>query len=345
VHAQRRVFNLKSWFPFLSHLTCTADHFTLSYGFLLSCRRPEYILYTAERCLAFSPALTAAPASGSRRRRSTREGLVSCTRLYTCESHPPAKTMSSPFPFEMHAVTPSNAAHTIPETLRLIKALALFERDPDAVVTTEELLRRAFFGDDKAGGRTYAECVLVYEEGKKPEDEGAKAIAMAVWFYTFSTVSTFGFLSFPLGQEHRELTVGSAAVDWPRRSLVRRLCEAPILPRSGPILTLSSTPSNSLEDLFVEEPYRGKGIAKKLFQHLGKICDERELPRMEWVVINWNQEAIKVYDKMGSLTVSPDCRCLAQELGRHGSDAVTFSQMSEWDLRRLEGNALKKLAQ
>ncbi|TKA51578.1 hypothetical protein B0A53_05259 [Rhodotorula sp. CCFEE 5036] len=171
--------------------------------------------------------------------------------------------MSSPFPFEMHAVTPSNAAHTIPETLRLIKALALFERDPDAVVTTEELLRRAFFGDDKAGGRTYAECVLVYEEGKKPEDEGAKAIAMA----------------------------------WTGRGGLY------------------------LEDLFVEEPYRGKGIAKKLFQHLGKICDERELPRMEWVVINWNQEAIKVYDKMGSLT------------------------MSEWDLRRLEGNALKKLAQ
>lgn len=104
--------------------------------------------------------------------------------------------MSSPFPFELHAVTPSNASHTVPETLRLIKALALFERDPDAVVTTEELLRRAFFGDDKAGGRTYAECVLVYEEGKKPEDEGAKAIAMAVWFYTFSTVST-SFYPFP----------------------------------------------------------------------------------------------------------------------------------------------------
>ena len=33
---------------------------------------------------------------------------------------------------------------------------------------------------------------------------------------------------------------------------------------------------------------------------------------MEWVVINWNQEAIKVYDKMGSLTVSPGCRCLGQ---------------------------------
>ncbi|GAA5979323.1 hypothetical protein JCM10908_002880 [Rhodotorula pacifica] len=178
---------------------------------------------------------------------------------------------ASPFPFSMVPVTPANASHTIPETLRLIKALALFERDPNAVVATEELLRKAFFGDDKAGGRTYAECVLVYEEGKKPEDEGAKAIAMAVWFYTFSTWTGRGGLY--------------------------------------------------LEDLFVEEPYRGKGIAKKLFQHLGKICDERELPRMEWVVINWNQEAIKVYDKMGSLT------------------------MSEWDLRRLEGSALKKLAQ
>lgn len=116
--------------------------------------------------------------------------------------------------------------------------------------------------------------------------------------------------------------------------------------KADPILTLAANPSNSLEDLFVEEPYRGKGIAKKLFQHLGKICDERELPRMEWVVINWNQEAIKVYDKMGSLTVSPGCRCLGQSWAcGNRSDTATFSQMSEWDLRRLEGNALKKLAQ
>lgn len=90
--------------------------------------------------------------------------------------------------FELVAITPENSAHTIPETLRLIKALALFERDPDAVVANEELLKKAFFGDDKAGGRTYAEGVLVYENGQKPEDDGAKAIAMAVWYYTFSTV-------------------------------------------------------------------------------------------------------------------------------------------------------------
>lgn len=142
----------------------------------------------------------------------------------------------------------------------------------------------------------------------------------------------------------------SAAVDWPWRSLVRLFRIPAPIEKADPILTLPLNPSNSLEDLFVEEPYRGKGIAKKLFQHLGKICDERELPRMEWVVINWNQEAIKVYDKMGSLTVSPrNCRCmLGARVGGpgYGSDAETFSsQMSEWDLRRLEGNALKKLAQ
>lgn len=113
-------------------------------------------------------------------------------------------------------------------------------------------------------------------------------------------------------------------MDWPGRSLVRRFFGPLVLPRSGPILTHSSNLSNSLEDLFVEEPYRGKGIAKKLFQHLGKICAERELPRMEWVVINWNQEAIKVYDKMGSLTVSPNCRRLAQNVrGGNSSDAET----------------------
>lgn len=59
-----------------------------------------------------------------------------------------------------------------------------------------------------------------------------------------------------------------------------------------------------LEDLFVEEEFRGKGVSKALFRHLGQECEERKLPRMEWVVIDWNDPAKEVYRRMGAKHVS-----------------------------------------
>lgn len=53
-----------------------------------------------------------------------------------------------------------------------------------------------------------------------------------------------------------------------------------------------------LEDLYVEEEYRGKGVGKMLFRMLGKICEEKDLARMDWVVLDWNEPAKAVYKKM-----------------------------------------------
>lgn len=102
--------------------------------------------------------------------------------------------------FSLHQVTPANSDTTIPATLRLIKALALFEKAPDEVFATEELLRDSFFGDKE--GRKYAECVLIYRGGA-PGDEGAEAVAMAVWYYTFSTVRLSSRLSRQEGRGRR----------------------------------------------------------------------------------------------------------------------------------------------
>lgn len=91
---------------------------------------------------------------------------------------------TSPMTYHFELVTPSNAETTLPQTLELIKALATYEKAPDAVEATLPLLRRSLFGeegpDDKGKGGKYAECVLAYE---KP---GGQALGMAVWFYTFS---------------------------------------------------------------------------------------------------------------------------------------------------------------
>lgn len=145
---------------------------------------------------------------------------------------------AAPLAFDLHKVTPENAAHTIPATLHLIKALALYERDPDAVEATEELLRNAFFGDDK--GRSYAQCVLAYAGGK-PGDPGAKAIGMACYFFTFSTVSlaeSFFSSAFPCKWSSASFTDetdsgDSPTVDRPRRTVPRGPLRRGGVPRQG----------------------------------------------------------------------------------------------------------------
>lgn len=52
-----------------------------------------------------------------------------------------------------------------------------------------------------------------------------------------------------------------------------------------------------LEDLFVLEAYRNKGIGKTLFQHLISLAKTNNCGRMEWVCLDWNQPAIDFYKK------------------------------------------------
>lgn len=59
-----------------------------------------------------------------------------------------------------------------------------------------------------------------------------------------------------------------------------------------------------LEDLYVREHLRGKGVGKVLLAKLAAICLEREYGRMEWSVLRWNESAIKVYDAIGAEPLS-----------------------------------------
>ncbi|MGI9141183.1 MAG: GNAT family N-acetyltransferase [Gemmatimonadaceae bacterium] len=59
-----------------------------------------------------------------------------------------------------------------------------------------------------------------------------------------------------------------------------------------------------LEDLYVREHLRGKGIGRMLLSRLASITIERGYGRMEWVVLRWNESAIKVYDAIGAEPLS-----------------------------------------
>lgn len=64
----------------------------------------------------------------------------------------------------------------VPDVLRLIRGLADYEREPDAVETTEDDLQRWVFGDDPVAN------VLVAESAP-----GGPVVGMALWFRTYST--------------------------------------------------------------------------------------------------------------------------------------------------------------
>ena len=52
-----------------------------------------------------------------------------------------------------------------------------------------------------------------------------------------------------------------------------------------------------LEDILVNEPWRGKGIGKLLFDQLIEEAKEKQLSGIMWQVLEWNKPAINFYKK------------------------------------------------
>ena len=76
-----------------------------------------------------------------------------------------------------------------------------------------------------------------------------------------------------------------------------------------------------LEDLYVSPAARGSGAGKALLRALARRCVEEDLGLFEWSVLDWNAPAIGFYDSLGA------------------------KAMDGWTIRRLDGEALKALAQ
>ena len=71
--------------------------------------------------------------------------------------------------------------------------------------------------------------------------------------------------------------------------------------------TFLARPGLYLEDLFVEPAHRGKGIGEALLRRLAGLAAARGCGRFEWSVLEWNEHAIRFYERMGA-TVMPDWR-------------------------------------
>lgn len=55
-----------------------------------------------------------------------------------------------------------------------------------------------------------------------------------------------------------------------------------------------------IEDLFVKPEYRNQGIGTTLFKFLDSLARTRECGRLEWLVLDGNDSAIKFYQSMGA---------------------------------------------
>ena len=75
-----------------------------------------------------------------------------------------------------------------------------------------------------------------------------------------------------------------------------------------------------LEDLFVRPAFRRRGLAKALLLTLARECVEKGYSRLSWAVLNWNVDAIALYDSVGG------------------------KQQTEWTTYRVSGPELNALA-
>ena len=65
-----------------------------------------------------------------------------------------------------------------------------------------------------------------------------------------------------------------------------------------------------LEDLIVRESDRGKGIGMLLYKEVLKFAKKEKVKRVNWVVLDWNENAIQFYEKTGA-EVLDDWRLVA----------------------------------
>ena len=64
--------------------------------------------------------------------------------------------------------------------------------------------------------------------------------------------------------------------------------------------TFVAKPTLYVEDLYVREAFRRKGIGCGLFVELLACSARRGCGRVEWSVLDWNESAIRFYERLGA---------------------------------------------
>lgn len=84
--------------------------------------------------------------------------------------------------------------------------------------------------------------------------------------------------------------------------------------------TFLARPGLHLEDLFVHPEWRGRGFGRVMLAFLARLAVERGCGRVEWAVLDWNEDAVRFYRRLGAVA------------------------MDEWTTFRLTGEPLASLS-
>jgi len=76
-----------------------------------------------------------------------------------------------------------------------------------------------------------------------------------------------------------------------------------------------------LEDLYVRSEFRKRGLGLELMKAVAKVGVERNCGRYEWTALDWNENALNFYDKLGA------------------------KRMSEWTMLRMNSQQMRELAE
>ena len=86
-----------------------------------------------------------------------------------------------------------------------------------------------------------------------------------------------------------------------------------------------------LEDLYVTEAMRGKGIGKGLLAHVAGVALSEGCVRLEWDVLEWNTPAIGFYEGIGA-------RMMTEWRIMRVADEVLFALAGDKAQREIEGS-------
>lgn len=159
-------------------------------------------------------------------------------------------------------------ARDVPAMLALVKELAVFEKEPEAVTVTEaQMLEDGF--------------------GKKP-----------VWFGWVAAGPVDG-CQLPVGSggaggspDNQHLTTGNEHLTTDNPILGMALCYERYSTWKGRCLYL--------EDIIVTEKARGKKLGERLFRECVQYATANGYNWMRWQVLDWNTDAIRFYERFGA---------------------------------------------
>jgi len=64
--------------------------------------------------------------------------------------------------------------------------------------------------------------------------------------------------------------------------------------------TFTGKPTLYIDDLYVQEPYRGRGIGSRIFSRIAEIACEKDCARVDWYCMETNVSGKDYYHKMGA---------------------------------------------